>query len=264
MNNGTVATPVAASTKTTGRSESHAKRDHPNDQRLGQAVDANGVRRSTRESVSTVMRINGETVLRKNNYVVKGTGYEFGAFEEDSKVKVKKSSNDATRKQKGTTPPLAKKPRREDPSQAMRSLHNDQVKAQIVQKHVLREAFLARHVDLLKPFLEQHKEEWSHRSSKPSILKTLLRVHQEQQEPQQQKQFYQPKQILVQPDLLEGHNVVMRDYQMLGLQFMVNMHHQNLGMILGDEMGLVRTEFRGNFASHSVRLSINWTLVYKN
>lgn len=31
----------------------------------------------------------------------------------------------------------------------------------------------------------------------------------------------------------------MRDYQLAGLNFMVNLHKQNIGMILGDEMGLV-------------------------
>ena len=35
-------------------------------------------------------------------------------------------------------------------------------------------------------------------------------------------------------------NGEMRDYQLAGLNFLVNMHNRNLGMILGDEMGLVR------------------------
>ena len=48
---------------------------------------------------------------------------------------------------------------------------------------------------------------------------------------------YKSRKIHIQPELIEGGE--MRDYQMLGLQFLVNMYHQNLGMILGDEMGLV-------------------------
>ena len=36
----------------------------------------------------------------------------------------------------------------------------------------------------------------------------------------------------------------LRNYQLLGLNFMVNMHRQNIAMILGDEMGLVRLNMK--------------------
>ncbi len=45
--------------------------------------------------------------------------------------------------------------------------------------------------------------------------------------------------VNAQPDLVTTR---MRDYQLIGLDWMVQMHNRGLGMILGDEMGLVRTK----------------------
>jgi hypothetical protein len=44
----------------------------------------------------------------------------------------------------------------------------------------------------------------------------------------------------MQPDLIQAE---MRDYQLIGLNWMVKMHKQNLACILGDEMGLVSFDF---------------------
>lgn len=42
--------------------------------------------------------------------------------------------------------------------------------------------------------------------------------------------------LYAQPDAIQAE---LRDYQLAGLNWMIKMHRRNLGMILGDEMGLV-------------------------
>lgn len=47
--------------------------------------------------------------------------------------------------------------------------------------------------------------------------------------------------VFMQPSEIQAD---MRDYQLDGLNWMVRMNKANLGMILGDEMGLVRCKLR--------------------
>ena len=78
----------------------------------------------------------------------------------------------------------------------------------------------------------------NHKKSKEIGNADDAEIEEEEEEKAQQESsspLYKTRQIHVQPDLIEGE---MRDYQMLGLQFLVNMYNQNLGMIMGDEMGL--------------------------
>ena len=80
----------------------------------------------------------------------------------------------------------------------------------------LRHSFLAKNLDILKPFCD------------PKDLEVLKDVQVEE---------YQHTPVAVQPDAIQG---TLREHQMQGLDFMVQMHGQNLSMILGDETGLVR------------------------
>ena len=172
----------------------------------------NGLRRSGRKRKSTTIQIDGHTVLAKNNYVLKGGAYEMGAFGVDTqrapgkKSSAKKKSSPAPRQQK--------------PSEIARQQHNNRVKESVLEKQPARRDFMLRHGDILEPFMDEPTlrmvNSWADSKSKTE---------------------YKKDELFIQPDLITGGE--MRDYQLAGLNFMVDMHRQNLGMILGDEMGLV-------------------------
>jgi hypothetical protein len=171
-------------------------------------------RRSGRERSSTTMVIDGHTVLKQNNYVVKGGDYVFGTTEDAAPS----SKPPPLKKIKSTTSSVPRAPRVMSQVQRDRQAHNALVMQAKQAKQALQLSFLAKHSDRLAPFCE------------PKVMDTLKQV---QQVP------YQEIVITKQPQLIQ--TAVLRDYQMTGLNFMVNMHRQNLSMILGDEMGLVRT-----------------------
>jgi SNF2 family DNA or RNA helicase len=149
-------------------------------------------RSSKRERTSTLTWIDGQAVLRQNNYVVRGGQYVMG--------------NDGM-----DTPP----------HEILRIQHNDQVQRTSKSNGHWRWKFLANQIPLLRHFCE------------PLVLEQLEHMT------QNCKKFdsYSPLKIETAPTVIEA---TLRDYQLQGLEFMVNMHNQNLSMILGDEMGLVR------------------------
>ena len=269
-----------------------------------------------RERTSTTIQIDGQTVLKTNNYVVKGLKYEYGALQEDEKndsalvARSKRSGKEKSKKRTSRAPAesvagnkkkkmlpdsdasvvegdepdfssdddddeeeawsehddadekswtgatefgtiksdnqrklaarktadvssaSSKNKRKTNKSDwdKRRLDHNEAVKKRTKEKSVLRTQFLANKIKTLEPLIDK------------SIVTKILAKSKEERvaggEVQQPKSrpSYQTRQIHVQPDIIEGE---MRDYQMLGLQFLVNMYNQNLGTILGDEMGLV-------------------------
>ena len=182
--------------------------------------DVTSPRRSGRKRLSTTMQIQGHTVLRKNNYKVTGIQYIFDDHEEDEPKE--------SRKKPKTTSSIAnpKKPRVESPAEARRKAHNDLVEASVLRRSKLRRSFLAKRVDLLKPFLEQDVVEKLVRFAERNDINSISAEAAANRVP-----VKQPKMI---------QEATLRDYQLKGLEFMVRMHEQNLAMILGDEMGLVR------------------------
>lgn len=170
------------------------------------------MRHSGRKRKSTVIQINGHAVLAKNNYVLKGGSYDMGAFNADARKAPRKKS--VAKKQSGAAP------RTQKPSEIARLQHNEHVKADAMEKQSFRRDFISRHGTILKPFMDEPTRRMldSWRASK--LMKS-----------------YQRDELFIQPALITGGE--MRDYQLAGLNFMVDMHRQNLGMILGDEMGLV-------------------------
>ena len=176
-------------------------------------------RRSGRSRVSTTMKIQGHTVLRKNNYQVNGTTYVFDVHDED------------TPGEAATAPPRPKKPRttgkvrKESLAEAKRRKHNQLVEESAERKSGLRKSFLANRLDVLLPFLE------------PKVANRLRAFR----EAKASKHYTErTATVVTQPRMIK--TAILRPYQLRGLEFMVAMHEQNLAMILGDEMGLVRIQ----------------------
>ena len=177
------------------------------------APDVNPPRRSGRERSSTTITIDGHTILKQNNYVVQGGDYVFGSNATVDQQEVVKPPP----KKKAKTTTTSKQPKQPSQVQRLRQAHNHRVMEAKQSKHLLQQSFLKQHVDRLQPFIE------------PKVLTQLQSV---------KSYKYQAISIQDQPKLIQ--TAVLRDYQLLGLQFLVNLHRQNVPMILGDEMGLVR------------------------
>jgi hypothetical protein len=170
-------------------------------------------RRSNRERQSTTINIDGHTVLRTNNYVVKGGTYEFNeVIDLTVEAPPKRAIAPSSAKPK---PP--KKARTAKPAEVSRKAHNATVDAARQAKEALRQSFVRTHRDILRPFLTP--DVYENLGRNPSVNYTA------------------PSPPPPQPSTIQG---TLRDYQSQGLEFLVKNHEQNLGMILGDEMGLVR------------------------
>ena len=178
-------------------------------------------RRSKRRRVSTIVNVNGYHVKAENNYTVKGGAY---VYEEASPVllvvKQQRQRQTATATKK---PPPPQSQRKMAPCEVARIHHNNAVKTSIEKKQPLRMAFLAQHKTVLEPFMDDKTrrklEEWSSNATRAA------------------DHHYNHQELFVQPELVTGGE--LRDYQLAGLNFLVDLHNQNVGMILGDEMGLV-------------------------
>ena len=172
-------------------------------------------RRSGRERSSTTITIDGHTILKQNNYVVKGGDYVFGSH--TSNAEQQEAVKPPPQKKAKTTNSQNKQPKQPSQVQRLRQAHNHKVMEAKQSKQHLQQSFLKQHVDRLKPFVE------------PKVLNQLQSV---------KAYKYQAISIPQQPKLIQ--TAILREYQLLGLQFLVNLHRQNVPMILGDEMGLVR------------------------
>ena len=183
-------------------------------------------RRSTRERKPTTIQIDGHTVLRKNNYRVRGLEYVWGKENEDPNESTTSGDEEdpdydpekeaALRQKRSIASKRSSKRYKASPEEVARIKHNKQVEESAKITERFRFSFLAKNIDYLEPFCE------------PSDL-----------EPYQDREFddYQGISVTSQPAAIQ---TALRAHQMEGLEFMVNMHRQNLSMILGDEMGLVR------------------------
>ena len=168
---------------------------------------ADETRRSGRDCKSTTMIIDGHVVLTKNNYVLKGGSYEYGVHTADAPKQRKRKEPPKSRDTQST-----KTPRRVTPTEQKRSNFNDNLKGRVARKAAARLSFLAQNLNVLKPFIE------------PSVVRKLEAVD---IVPAKEQPLY------LQPDAIEAD---LRDYQLEGLNWMVDMYRQNLSCILGDEM----------------------------
>ena len=177
-------------------------------------ADTPPARRSSREKKSTLIYVDGYAVKRDNNYIVKGGEYVHGAFNANGAAtdggalaRLPKPANQTKRS-------AAKKPpRKANKAELERARHNEIVKGRVKAKAKARMGYLAKHAKTIEPFVESKTSE--HLAVTPALKSTW-------------------KDMSMQPDMIKGE---LRDYQMIGLNWMSKMHSMNAGMILGDEMG---------------------------
>lgn len=174
-------------------------------------------RRSSREKKSTLIYVDGYAVKRDNNYVVKGGEYVHGAFDANGTAtdggalaRLPKPNNQ-TKKAAAKKPP--RKPRGPSKAEQERAKHNEIVKGRVASKAKARMGYLAKNAKIIEPFVDSKTNE--HLAVTPAVKDTW-------------------KDMSMQPDMIKGE---LRDYQMIGLNWMAKMHSMNAGMILGDEMG---------------------------
>jgi len=180
-------------------------------------------RRSKRERKSTLIYIDGNPVLRQNNYVLKGHEYSHQAFQSQShslhhrlkteREQIRRAKRESLHSTTHTTP------RTPSLIERARITHNQRVRARTAAKEPRRTKWLHDHVDILSPFLHP---------------KTEARIR----ETPPDASSYTPREAFVQPEGIIGE---LRDYQLDGVHFLARMDGRNLGMILGDEMGLGKT-----------------------
>ena len=97
---------------------------------------------------------------------------------------------------------------------------NDLVRASTLQTAIKRQAFLIRHENLFKALLPQ--------SNYYTNISTTSECS-----------IVPYKEITEQPSLIK--NGQMKQYQLVGLSFLVWLYENGMGGILGDEMGLGKT-----------------------
>lgn len=182
----------------------------------------NGARRSKRQRVSTLVYMDGHAVKKDNNYVLKGGSYKFGVVskqdnEQDQTKKQKQKIKAASRKNRKLAPgTVVAAPRVLSQVQADRLVMKERVSKNKLDKAAARAAFLQRCSATLAPFLEQKVLD----KISTSTSSATAAGDKEQT-------------VYMQPDSITAD---MRDYQLQGLNWMANMHRQNMGMILGDGM----------------------------
>lgn len=188
--------------------ESETSSVKENDSDVVDLTDKDEPRRSKRAKKSTLVYINGQPVLAKNNYEMKGLAYQYGTdFETAPKAKKKKA---ASKPKNGPT-----KPRKVTSQEKKRTDHNKAVLKRIESKKERRAQFLASNLSVMEPFLEEKVAA----KLRKAVPKTTI--------PDKDPELY------LQPEAIQSD---MRDYQLAGLNWMVKMYESNLPCILGDEM----------------------------
>ena len=108
--------------------------------------------------------------------------------------------------------------------------HNEKIKRQMFKDEVKRWKVLKRHEDTILPFIDQKVKD---------VLDKFATVKSDcNNNDSNNGSSNGHVQKLKQPSIVKTQ---LRDYQLVGLNWMMGMHNNGMGMILGDEMGLVRT-----------------------
>ena len=158
------------------------------------------------------MIVDGHVVKKQNNYTVTAGEYIHGAYTEDKpkpkkKPKANKSSNGA-----------ARAPRKMPSYITERQKHNDIIKKRLYGVDATNQLnFMTNNYDSLEPFID-------------SKVKNLLQSNMKKTKPEPVRPV-----LGTQPDCV---TTTLRDYQMIGLDWMTKMHSRGMPFILGDEMGL--------------------------
>jgi len=171
------------------------------------------------------MIIDGHVVKTSNNYVVTGVNYVHGAYKADEPT-VKKPAASFRPVIKGDAPPTTKQPRKVADHVTRRLAHNEAIRKRMQLDDKKRLDFMAENCDALGPFVEDKVKRrlsshralggWGKRGTKVGTTVPL---------------GSQPDSVIT----------PLRDYQMIGLDWMVKLHNRGVPFILGDEMGLGKT-----------------------
>jgi len=157
--------------------------------------------------------------LAKNNYVLKGLSYSFGAYETQAPP-TRKLPNEA----KSSVP---REPRIMSSAEVKRAAQNESVRQRVLAKAAIKKRFLVENLEVLRPFLDE----------KTTRTLTSLPISGDAKQVNDKMRDVE-EYIMEQPCGITG---TLRDYQMEGLRFMASMYQKNIGCILGDEMGLGKT-----------------------
>jgi hypothetical protein len=191
----------------------------------------NRQRRSNREASTTIVYVDGQPIKRANMYQVKGMSYVYESTVGMAVTK-KNSSSSKQRPQKPRSIPsnhyndndqaeyVPKAPPVLSQREKDRLQRKQDIGKAIMAKVPARHAFLSHHVRTLRPFLDDKVYEriiGYNDNSNTNSTNTLSII----------------PPVLMQPDCITAD---LRDYQLIGLDWMHKMYRQNIGMILGDGM----------------------------
>lgn len=189
------------------------------------AEDEDEPRRSGRKRKSTTMMIQGHIVKAENNYVLKGHSYSYGEFTADVKKEPRKTP---PKRSKSATPTRKRATHLDE-----RLAHNAVIKTRMAKDEKLRMDFMAKHVDAIQPFVEEKVKVLLHKHRQSQLqLKSQLAT--KASSSKSEEEFI----LGTQPDSV---TTTLRDYQLIGLDWMVKMHKKGMPFILADEMGLGKT-----------------------
>ena len=192
---------------------------------------------SKREKKSRVITVDGHRILKENNYVVRGGKYQFfdvdPSTETSASIRLKaKARKNAAKKDN------RKKPKKElTAAQLKRKAQNDRIRESLALVEEKREVFFSNHLDTVRPFIE------------PQLVAKLEAIQSAAGKADKKEET-----LYLQPSTIQGD---MRDYQLEGLNWMVDMYNQGLSMILGDEMGLGKSLQSISIIAHLLEKNIS-------
>lgn len=160
---------------------------------------------------STTVNIDGFAVKLGNNYEVGAESYEFQRTDSAPPPKKKQAASKANVKAKAIKRAVTE-------AERLRTEHNTAVKEREETAAVLRREFFADNISCLEKFID------------PKMVQMLKSM---ETNDEVATTGDGPDEVM-QPDLIEGE---LRDYQLIGLNFMIRMFRRGMPMILGDEMG---------------------------
>ena len=200
-----------AATTTTTKLPSAAQEAQSSKKQSSELEDDSEPRRTGRKRTSTTMIIDGHVVKKQNNYTVTGINYIHGAYKEDAPKPVKKAKPANTNQQ-----PRA--PRKMPSYVTDRHKHNEIIKQRIMGNDATNQLnFMTNNYDVLEPFVDDKVKSLLLGNKKKMMMKS-------NDEPKKNRPM-----LGVQPEIV---TTTLRDYQMIGLDWMVQMHSRGVSLFL--------------------------------
>ena len=195
---GNVKMPAATAATNTTKQQSVVQEDSPRRRTTG------------RKRTSTTMIIDGHVVKKQNNYTVTGINYIHGAYKEDAPKPTKKKS-----KPNSTTQQPSRAPRKMPSYVTDRQKHNEIIKRRIHGNDATNQLnFMTNNYDALEPFVDDKVK---------SLLLGNKKNKKVDDEPKKKRAV-----LGVQPEVV---TTTLRDYQMIGLDWMVQMHSRGVSCL---------------------------------